>query len=297
MKNFSLIGIMLIAAIGLQSCNKLTHKSLKAKNDIDSASYMFGVYYGYEIKKSRIPDINKDLFAQGLDEVFRNDSTITQREAAQYLNIYFGKLYEAMGKENMEKGRRFLDGNRNAPGVIETASGLQYKVIQEGTGKTPDDSCVVKCNYKGMLIDGKVFDSSYDRGQPAEFPIQNVIPGWTEGLQLMKEGGKYELFIPSDLAYGARGKAPDVGPNETLIFDIELLEVLPPQAPRFMNRPGMKSPAGNKPGSGKPAASKPVNTKPTKQVNPKPVVNKKGTTAPPPPTNQSKKDMKKGKQQ
>lgn len=129
-------------------------------------------------------------------------------------------------EENKAEGAAFLAENGKKPGIITTASGLQYEVITEGTGASPSASDKVEVHYKGTTIDGKEFDSSYKRGQTITFPLNRVIPGWTEGLQLMKEGAKYRLFIPSELAYGARGAGGAIGPNETLIFEVELVKVI-----------------------------------------------------------------------
>jgi FKBP-type peptidyl-prolyl cis-trans isomerase len=228
MKNISFLGMILIALLGMQSCNKLSLKSSKAENSDDSASYMIGISVGHNLKMSNMPNVNAELFAKGIKDVFENDSAVSMQDANMYLNKYFTELREKIGKENLEKGRKFLEENKKVAGVTETASGLQIKTIQEGTGKSPAETDRVKCQYKGRLLNGDVFDSSYDRGQPAEFSLHGVIRGWTEGLQLMKEGGKYELYVPGDLAYGPRGGGQKIGPNETLIFEIELLEVLPP---------------------------------------------------------------------
>jgi FKBP-type peptidyl-prolyl cis-trans isomerase len=144
-----------------------------------------------------------------------------------FLNQYFGELRQQKAQGNLEKGQAFLEENKTLSGVIELESGLQYKVIEEGTGRSPKENDRVKVHYTGKLLSGEVFDSSLDRGQPAEFALKGVIKGWTEGLQHMKEGGKYELYIPADLAYGQRGGGQTIGPNETLIFEVELLEVIP----------------------------------------------------------------------
>jgi FKBP-type peptidyl-prolyl cis-trans isomerase len=133
--------------------------------------------------------------------------------------------YVAMGQTALQDGQLFLKENGGKPGVKTTPSGLQYKVLREGSGKSPKATDVVVVNYRGTLINGKEFDSSYKSGKPIEFPLNRVIPGWTEGVQLMKEGAKYEFFIPPNLAYGSRGAGGVIGPDETLIFEVELLQV------------------------------------------------------------------------
>jgi FKBP-type peptidyl-prolyl cis-trans isomerase FkpA len=131
----------------------------------------------------------------------------------------------AIAQSALEDGQRFLKENAGKPGVATTSSGLQYKVLREGSGKNPKATDIVVVNYRGTLINGREFDSSYKSGQPIEFPLNRVIPGWTEGLQLMKEGAKYEFYIPPNLAYGSRGAGGVIGPDETLIFEVELLKV------------------------------------------------------------------------
>jgi FKBP-type peptidyl-prolyl cis-trans isomerase FklB len=192
----------------------------------DSFSYMVGISIGYSLKTQKIESINTSLIAKGMEDAFKTDSIATVQAANMYINDYLTKLQGKTSAENLENGKKFLAENKTVPGVTETASGLQIKVIQEGTGKSPLDTDVVRCHYRGKLINGTVFDSSYERGQPAEFALNGVISGWTEGLQLMKEGGKYELYIPSELAYGEQGAGQVIGPNETLIFEIELIEVI-----------------------------------------------------------------------
>jgi len=138
---------------------------------------------------------------------------------------------KATGEKNKTDGAKFLEENKKKEGVKTTASGLQYKVVKEGTGPQPKATDMVTVNYRGTLIDGTEFDSSYKRGQPATFPLNGVIKGWTEAVQLMKVGSKYQLFVPSNLAYGERSVGPDIAPNATLIFEVELLDVKPPPTP------------------------------------------------------------------
>jgi FKBP-type peptidyl-prolyl cis-trans isomerase FklB len=147
-----------------------------------------------------------------------------------------------LGEKNKTEGTKFLEENKKKPGVKTTASGLQYKVEKEGTGPQPKGTDMVTVNYRGTLIDGTEFDSSYKRGQPATFPVNGVIKGWTEALQLMKKGAKYQLFIPSNLAYGERAMGPDIGPNSTLTFEVELMDVKPPPAPVPQGSPKVPPP-------------------------------------------------------
>ena len=228
MKKLGSAGFLFLALIAFTTCNSTSSfKTSKPKNNTDSASYMIGISVGHSLKAQNVPDINVDMIAKGIQEVINDDSTVTAQEAQIFLNAYFSELREKEAESNKEEGIAWLAENKNKPGVIETESGLQYKILEEGTGKSPLITDRVKCHYEGRLLDGTIFDSSYERGQPAEFGLRGVIRGWTEGLQLMKEGGKYELYIPSDLGYGPRGGGQVIGPNATLIFVIELLEVLP----------------------------------------------------------------------
>jgi FKBP-type peptidyl-prolyl cis-trans isomerase FklB len=206
--------------------NKSKDQEIVLATPVDSFSYMIGIAIGHSLKSQKVEGITISLIARGMEEVMKNDSAISMQDANTFLNNFFTDLREKTGATNLIKGKQFLEENKKAPGVTETASGLQIKTIQEGTGKSPKATDKVRCHYAGRLLNGDIFDSSYDRGEPAEFELQGVISGWTEGLQLMKEGGKYELFIPSELAYGSRGAGQSIGPNETLIFEIELLQVL-----------------------------------------------------------------------
>jgi FKBP-type peptidyl-prolyl cis-trans isomerase FklB len=230
MKKIVLSGIILLVLMSLQSCNKTSFSS-KPKNASDSACYMIGISVGHSMKMQNLKDIDPDFVAKGIAEVMKNDSAISMQDANVYLNKFFTELRDKQALENTEKGDKYLAENKKAAGVTETPSGLQIKTIKEGTGKSPNDSSVVKCHYRGRLLSGEEFGSSYETGQPAEFSLRGVIPGWTEGIQLMKEGGKYELYVPGKLAYGPRGAGQKIGPNEALIFEVELLEVLPSAAP------------------------------------------------------------------
>ncbi|MDN5621061.1 MAG: FKBP-type peptidyl-prolyl cis-trans isomerase [Psychrobacter sp.] len=200
-----------------------------------SASEKVGYSLGYmmaEGNKQAVKDLNLDTFEKGFRDGYEgNDSALTQEQMQEVLMTYqkeqeeqFAKDMQTKATENKAAGTAFLAENAKKEGVKQTDSGLQYKVLKEGTGKSPKATDVVEVNYEGKLIDGTVFDSSYERGEPIEFPLNQVIAGWTEGLQLMKEGGKYEFYIPADIAYGEAGNA-GIEPNSTLIFTVELLKV------------------------------------------------------------------------
>jgi len=172
-------------------------------------------------------------------------------------------------EKNKAEGEKFLEENKKKDGVKTTASGLQYKVIKEGSGASPKETDTVVTNYRGTLIDGTEFDSSYKRNEPASFPVNRVIKGWTEALQLMKPGAKYQLFIPSSLAYGERGAGQTIGPTATLIFDVELLSIKAPE-PAATVAPGVPNPAASKPAiSVAPAATTTPPAKPSPSAKPK----------------------------
>ena len=227
MKYFIAIPAVLILALPLVAQEKTQFKDQKEK-----ASYAIGLNIGQNLSKQKVP-INPDVFTAGVKDGMNGKPKMTEAEIKETMTA-FEKDMETRQKELAEKrgkeGEKFLAENKNKPGVKTTASGLQYKVIKEGTGPQPKATDTVTVNYEGKLIDGTVFDSSYKRGQPATFPLNSVIKGWTEGLQLTKVGGKCQLFIPPNLAYGDRAMGPDITPNSTLIFDIELLDVKPAEA-------------------------------------------------------------------
>jgi len=229
MKCLSLVTFILLVV----SCNKngATQKSIST--ELDSVSYAIGMDVAKNVKAS-FEDFDNDLFIQGFKNVL--DSTnllLDETKAQQVVRTYFQKKQKAdaakaqeVAAENKIEGEKFLAENKSKDGVQTTESGLQYIVLKEGTGKQPTTASKVKVHYHGTLIDGTVFDSSVDRGEPTEFGVTQVIKGWTEGLQLMKEGAKYKFFIPSDIAYGANPRPGGaIKPNSTLIFDVELLEV------------------------------------------------------------------------
>lgn len=201
---------------------------------MDKLSYGLGLGIGQQLKQMDIEGLNIDDFATAIKDVLAgNNLKVDNREAQTIVQEYFQEKEAKMAKAREEQGRnakaageRFLAENAMKKGVITTKSGLQYMVLQEGTGKAPKATDRVKCHYEGFLIDGTVFDSSVQRGEPAVFGLQQVIAGWTEGLQLMKEGGKTRFFIPYLLGYGPSGAGQSIPPYAALIFDVELIEVL-----------------------------------------------------------------------
>lgn len=203
----------------------------KLDTDQKKASYAIGQQIGGNMKQQNI-EIDTDIMAMAMKDAIKGDSKMTKEEIQQAmmkLQETAMKKQQEAGEENKKKGAAFLEKNKTAEGVKVTASGLQYKVEKEGDGKMPTKTDTVKAHYKGTLIDGTQFDSSYDRGQPAEFPVQGVIPGWSEALQLMKVGSKYKLFVPPELAYGASGR-PGIPANSVLIFEVELVDIVKPGA-------------------------------------------------------------------
>jgi FKBP-type peptidyl-prolyl cis-trans isomerase FklB len=194
----------------------------------EKISYIIGRDMASNLKKQGI-EIEAESFVKGLKEVIAGQpSSLTQQDvqtAMMALQQEMQQKQGAKGSENKQAGEAFLAENKNQEGVKTLPSGLQYQVLEEGTGKSPAASDKVTTHYHGTLIDGTVFDSSYERGQPATFPVNGVIAGWTEALQLMKEGAKWRLFIPANLAYGEQGAGDAIGPNTALIFDVELISV------------------------------------------------------------------------
>ena len=198
----------------------------------EKASYALGMNFGTGLRKQSI-DVDPAILARGLRDSFANGKTLlTEDEARAVLTQLQGdvrkrqqELAQQVGDANKKQGLAFLDANKTKDGVVALPSGLQYKVLQEGTGPKPASTDTVVCNYRGTLLDSTEFDSSYKRGQPATFPVTGVIKGWTEALQLMPVGSKWQLFIPSELAYGERGAGGQIGPNATLIFEVELLSI------------------------------------------------------------------------
>ena len=200
-------------------------KLQKIKTIMDKLSYALGLSMGQNFKGSGIQNINADDFADALRAVYEDkEKKMSYDEAKKVVQDFFTELEANAGAMNEELGKKFLEQNAQQEGVKVTESGLQYLVLKEGNGVKPGPEDAVTVHYTGRLIDGTVFDSSVERGEPATFAVGQVIPGWVEGLQMMSEGSAWRLFIPSNLAYGPHGTGP-IQPNSTLIFDVQLIKV------------------------------------------------------------------------
>ena len=226
MKKQLMISAAVVAVVAMTGCQK------KLDTDLKKASYAIGQQIGSNLKNQNI-EFDADVLAMSIGEASQGKEPKLKPEEMQQALM---KLQEGMmkkqqeaGDKNKAEGTAFLEQNKAKEGVKVTASGLQYIVVQEGTGKTPTATDTVKAHYKGTLINGSQFDSSYDRGQPAEFPVSGVIKGWTEALQMMKVGGKMNLFISPELGYGPAAR-PGIPANSVLIFEVELLDVMPAKA-------------------------------------------------------------------
>ena len=200
---------------------------MKYSEELDRVSYCFGLSIASNLISSGVTTINAESFNDAMTTVFAgNMPEIMPDEANNILQDYFEKLQKERGGKAKAAGEKFLAENKDKEGVVTLPSGLQYKILKEGNGPKPKASDTVKCHYEGRLIDGTVFDSSIRRGEPAEFPVGGVIQGWVEALQLMPVGSKWQLYIPSEMAYGSHGAGQAIGPDETLIFDVELLAIV-----------------------------------------------------------------------
>jgi FKBP-type peptidyl-prolyl cis-trans isomerase FklB len=228
--------LLVIAAV-LVVCSA-KEKITELKTPDQKVSYMLGQDMGSYLKRLGVT-IDKAALFQGIDDTLSGNKPLLTEEQNFAVKQEFSKKMQdeqmaktkTAGEKNGKEGAAFLAKNKAEKGVITTASGLQYIVLKEGTGEKPKATDMVTVNYRGTLIDGKEFDSSYKRGQPATFPVTGVIPGWTEVLQLMKAGGKVKVFVPANLGYGERGAGADIGPNATLIFEIELMSIGAPKTP------------------------------------------------------------------
>ena len=194
---------------------------------MNKISYALGLGIGQQLKSMNIENFSVEDFTRSIMDVMEGkEPAMSAREAQQMLNDYFENKAKEDAQQAIAEGAAFLKNNGEREGVTTTKSGLQYEVLTEGTGKSPKATDKVRCHYEGRLINGDIFDSSYQRNEPADFGLNQVIPGWTEGVQLMKEGAKYRFFIPYVLGYGERGAGSSIPPYSTLIFDVELIKVL-----------------------------------------------------------------------
>lgn len=217
------VAFALLIALPVKSQKNVNKVELKTLED--SAAYAIGMQFGQAITQNGLANLNIELIKKGLEDEVNGKSALDPHQYEATLEAFFTQKQKEENKEKIEEGEKFLEKNAKRKEVKTTASGLQYEVITEGNGDKPLATNTVKVHYKGTTIAGKVFDSSYDRGTPAEFPLNRVIAGWTEGLQLMSVGSKYKFYIPYNLAYGERGAGQDIKPFETLIFEVELLEI------------------------------------------------------------------------
>jgi FKBP-type peptidyl-prolyl cis-trans isomerase FklB len=226
--------LRLIAVLGMMLLVSPVNaeENLVLKNQKDKVSYIIGMDIGKNFMKQSM-DIDPDILMKGLkDALSGRKPLLTDQEARETMTVFKKEmmakqevLAKKLGEKNKKEGEAFLAENKKTEGVKTLPSGLQYRVIKEGTGRKPKATDKVLTHYRGTLIDGTEFDSSYKRGTPTSFKVNEIIPGWTEALQLMKEGAKWQLFIPSNLAYAERGTGRDIGPNATLIFEVELISI------------------------------------------------------------------------
>src|SRR5215469_11622636 len=217
-------------------------KSPQLKDQKDKVSYSIGMQIGFNLGRQKV-DINPDILAAGIKDAIAGKPQLTTDQVKEIMSQFekdMEQKQKELGEKNKNEGAKFLEDNKKKPGVKTTASGLQYKVVKEGTGPQPKATDMVTVNYRGTLIDGTEFDSSYKRGQPATFPVSGVIKGWTEGLQLMKVGSKYQLYIPPNLAYADHSPGAEIPLNSLLIFEVELMNVQSPEPNKF--GPGSLSP-------------------------------------------------------
>ena len=222
MKKFKFLTLLIIANL----TTNIKMSAQKLNNEIDSVSYSLGVNIGENIK-TQFPDINLKNFEAAIKDVLDDNKkpSISGADAQKTIQEYFTKQQAKASESVVEEGRKFLAENSKKENVVTLESGLQYEVIKNGEGAKPTLNDQVTTHYHGTLIDGTVFDSSVERGQPASFPVSGVIKGWTEALQLMNVGSKWRLYVPYDLAYGERGAGPKIGPFTTLIFEVELISI------------------------------------------------------------------------
>lgn len=219
--------VLVMPSIAQKKKDSKDTKTLKLETRQDSISYCFGVLIGKNLLQTGIDKVNSNLLAVGVDEVINKKTTIIdETKANEIIGKFVNEQRKSKGDKKLSEGKAFLDKNKAEPGVITTASGLQYKILKEGNGEKPASDSKVTVHYHGTLLDGKVFDSSVDRGQPIQLTVNGVIEGWKEALQLMPVGSKWKLFIPSSLGYGDQAmQGSPIEPNSVLIFEVELISI------------------------------------------------------------------------
>lgn len=234
MKNAILFVAIVAMMIAATSCQPGATPDVKLETRVDSVSYAIGVLVGANNKKQLegAPGHN-DMNIEAMAQAFRSSSLgeevkISEEDANSVIQKFFMEENDREAQENLEAGNKFLEENGKREGVVTTEDGLQYEILKEGTGEKPAATDQVRVHYHGTLIDGTVFDSSVDKGEPVVFGVNRVIKGWSEALQLMPVGSKWKIYVPSDLAYGERGAGADIGPNAALVFEVELLEIVKP---------------------------------------------------------------------
>jgi len=232
MRNKIIYLLAVVMVIAGTSCQQGAVKSVKLESPADSASYAIGILVGANNKQqlSTVPG-GDEMNIEAMAAAFRlaslgEETAMTEEEANNFIRTYLETAGKKEAQKNLEEGNAFLEQNKAREGVTTTESGLQYEVITAGTGEKPTAENQVRVHYHGTLIDGKVFDSSVDRGEPAVFGVNQVIPGWTEALMLMPVGSKWKVYLPSNLAYGEQGAGQDIAPNSVLVFEVELLEIV-----------------------------------------------------------------------
>lgn len=224
-----ILGVLLLAAIVLSACTQ-TNLPTKAdlKTEADSVSYALGVQYGSSLSKNGMDVLNFQAFLAGMNVTYNGDeANFSDEEAMTVIRTYFMALQTKEADKALEEERKYFEENAKKEGVFTTESGVQYEIIKDAEGPKPGPTDRVKVHYHGTLLNGELFDSSVEKGEPAVFGLNQVIKGWTEGLQLMSVGSKYKFYIPSGLAYGPQGRGGKIKPNTTLIFEVELFEINP----------------------------------------------------------------------
>ncbi len=212
-------------ALALIACQGNTQEKVQLKTQKDSVSYSIGLNMGKNLKQQSV-DVDPAILARGIKDVLDSAKTLlTEQQVQECMTNFQTQMMKTKGEKAVKEGAAFLAANKTKEGVVTLPDGLQYKILTAGTGKKPKETETVSVNYRGTLVDGTEFDSSYKRGQPAEFQVNGVIKGWVEALQMMPVGSKWELYIPPELAYGDRGAGGVIGPNTTLIFQVELLSI------------------------------------------------------------------------